>query len=86
MKKVQLLNEEGCRSDLSPDFDVINTIDAVKERLAEIPVDEFEEGESFYFTYCRNWSEYVPAGVFRLIQFNKETMEIEYEYIELDYV
>lgn len=85
MKKVLLLNEEACRNDLSRDFDVINNIDAVKERLAEIPVNEFEEGEEFYFAYCRNWSEYIPSGVFRLIGFDEEIMEIIYEYVELYY-
>lgn len=82
MTKVQLLNEDELKKDLSLNYDVINTVAGMKERLAEFPLGEFEEGATFCFAFCRNWSEYVPAGVFRFIRFDEETMVMIYEYIE----
>ncbi|EPD3870769.1 TPA_asm: hypothetical protein GF125_01755 [Listeria monocytogenes] len=85
MKKIQLINEEVCRKDLSEDFDVINTVDEIKERLAEFPINEYSEGDSFYIKYCNDWPVYTPAGVFRFIRFDNEMLEMVFEYVDLYY-
>ncbi|MBC1624153.1 hypothetical protein C5U40_03290 [Listeria monocytogenes] len=85
MAKVQLLNEDELKKDLSLDYDVINTVEGIKEWLVEFSLGDFEEGETFCVAFCRNWSEYIPAGVFRFIRFDEETMVMVYEYIEQYY-
>ncbi|EAC9043124.1 hypothetical protein AB4033_000308 [Listeria monocytogenes] len=82
--RVIIQNESRCEKDLDRDWDIKN-IDEVRGKLAEIPLNEFEEGETFNIIFSQFWCEYVPAGIFKRVVSDEEDVS-EFEYLGLEFI